>query len=142
MLNHTKISVNYDIMGTIAHTTNFRTSFRPIIFSICIELWRRSPISCRTRIKVHLDLCINLGHLQVPIWCTLDRKKHKKICWLVNMEYEHLKLWLLCCCFCMMFLSPQVHIPYYIWTSGLSRYTYMSIVKMWFYDVFSLTLTY
>ena len=35
------------------------------------------------------------------------------------------KLWLLCCCFwycCLMFLSPQVHIPYDLWTSGLSFY--------------------
>ena len=36
--------------------------------------------------------------------------------WLANMEYEHLKLWLLCCYFCychLLFLSSQVHIPYY-----------------------------
>ena len=26
-----------------------------------------------------------------------------------------------------VFLSPQVHIPYYVWTSGLSKYTKMSI---------------
>ena len=23
----------------------------------------------------------------------------------------------------LLFLSPQVHIPYYVWTSGLSKYT-------------------
>ena len=44
----------------------------------------------------------------------------------VAQEYAHSKLWLLWCChWCchLMFLSPQVNIPYYFWTSGLSKYT-------------------
>ena len=43
------------------------------------------------------------GQSQPPIWCTLDCKT-TKLWWLVNMEYKHSKLWLLCFvvvwCFC------------------------------------------
>ena len=77
-----------------------------------------------TKNKVYLDLCMNTRQFQSPIWCTLDCKT-TQIWWLVNMEYKHSKLWLLCCYCCLMLLSPQVHIPYYSWTSGLSKYTWM-----------------
>ena len=35
---------------------------------------------------------------------------------------KHSKLWLLCYCH-LMFLSLQVHILLYFWTSGLPKYT-------------------
>ena len=57
---------------------------------------------------------------QSPIWRTLDRKT-TQIWWLANMEYEHSKLWLLCCCFwCVVwcFVLTSAH-PLFFWTNGL-----------------------
>ena len=42
---------------------------------------------------------MNFGQCQPPIWCTLNHKT-TQICWLTNMEYRHLNLWLLYCCLC------------------------------------------
>ena len=81
------------------------------------------------------DLCINFGQFQPTICSTYDRKT-TPIWWLANMEYKHSKLWLLCCWFCccrLMFLSPQVHILCYFWTSGLSIYTWM-LVLYWEFE--------
>ena len=69
----------------------------------------------KTRIRVfwiYAWISDNSNH-QYEVHC-----KTAQIWWFTNMEYKHLKSPLLCCCFCcchLMFLSPQVHIPYNSW---------------------------
>ena len=47
--------------------------------------------------------------------------------------------------FNLLFMSPQVYIPCYFWTNGLSKYTinkiFQSLLNMCLYDVCSLILT-
>ena len=65
---------------------------------------------------VYLDSYMNFEQLQPPIGCTLHRTT-RQMWWLANMKYKHSKLRLLSYCFwcysCLMFLSPQVHIPHW-----------------------------
>jgi hypothetical protein len=43
-----------------------------------------------------MDLCMNLGHFQPPIWHTLDLKTTQIYgCWCCMLEYKHSNLWLL-----------------------------------------------
>ena len=46
------------------------------------------------RVQVYLNLCMNFGQFQPSTWCTLDNKT-TQIWSLANLEYKHLKLWLL-----------------------------------------------
>jgi len=45
-------------------------------------------------ILINLDLSMKFGQSQLSIWHTLDSKT-SQIWWLVNIEYKHLKWWLL-----------------------------------------------
>ena len=65
--------------------------------SLRVDKWGVHKV-VKTRIEVYLDIYMNLGQFQWPIWCTLDHKT-TQTWWLVNMKYRHSKLWLLYCCF-------------------------------------------
>ena len=80
-------------------------------------------------IWVYLDSSMNFGQSNCQYDVHLITKLHK---------YDGWRTWdtnILSCACCvvvfaiviLMFLSPQVHIPHYLWTSILSKYTYMSI---------------
>ena len=62
-----------------------------------------------------LDLCVNFGQFQAPIYCTLESQNYTNMAFGEYGIYKYSKLWLLCCCFWYchsMFLSLQVHVPY------------------------------
>jgi hypothetical protein len=58
-------------------------------------------------VYVCLDLCMNVGRFQLSILRTLDRKT-TQIWWLANMEYKHLKLWLLCVVVAMLLFDVSI----------------------------------
>ena len=65
---------------------------------------------------------MNYGQFQMPMWRTLDRKT-TPIQWLAMFCYF---------CYCrLMFFSTQMHIPYYIWTNGLSKHTKLLVLITW-----------
>ena len=119
------IQLMHFISIVIVYTSGYDTSLSLWVHGIQLCNWIEVHKTFNDQVKFKGFMYEFWTISNPPSVVQLDRKT-THIYWLANMEYKHLKLWLSCCCFCqcqLMFLSPQVHISYYLWTSGLSKCT-------------------